>query len=316
MIQVDEAGTREALAWDKLVEALRNVFREGCESPPRQHLFIDVPDEPQAKFMLMPAWRVGEYIAVKLVNVFPGNAARGMPSVNGAVVLFSGKTGEVLAQIDGGELTSRRTAGASALAASYLARQDAKRMVMVGAGRVAENLIPAHSSVRPIEQITIWNRTHANAVKLAEKLSAEGFNVEASEDLEAAVREADLVSAATLAVDPLIRGEWLKPGTHVDLVGSFSTDVRESDDEVIRRATVFCDTREGAPVSSGDLAGPIAAGMLTADDIPDLFDLARGNHPGRTSDDEITVFKSVGASLEDFAAAVLVYEQVTEGGRA
>ena len=217
---------------------------------------------------------------------------------------------EVLAQIDGGELTSRRTAGASALAASYLARQDVKRMVMVGAGRVAENLIPAHSSVRPIEQVVIWNRTHGNALKLAEKLSAAGLDVEASEDLEAAVREADLVSAATLAVDPLIRGEWLKPGTHVDLVGSFSTDVRESDDEVIRRATVFCDTREGAPVSSGDLAGPIAAGMLTADDIPDLSDLARGVHPGRTSDDEITVFKSVGASLEDFAAAVLVYEQV------
>jgi ornithine cyclodeaminase len=316
MIQVDEQRTRAALAWEPLVEALRTIFREGCEAPPRQQLFIDVPGEPQAKFLLMPAWRVGEYIAVKLVNVFPGNAERGMPSVNGAVVLFSGRTGEVLAQIDGGELTARRTAAASALAADYLARKDSRHLVMVGTGRLAHNLIPAHATVRPIERVTVWGRTPAKATALAEEMSAAGIAAAATEDLEGAVREADVISAATLAVDPLILGEWLRPGVHVDLVGSFNPGVREADDEVIRRATVFCDTREGAPTTSGDLVKPIEAGILEVADIVDLYDLTRGRHPGRTSDDEITVFKSVGASLEDFAAAVLVYERVTSRGQA
>ncbi len=313
MITVDETATREALDWPALIEALRAVFREGCESPPRHQHFVDVPGEPQAKFLLMPAWRVGEYVAVKIVNVFPGNAARGMDSVNGIVVLFSGRTGEVLAQIDGGEVTARRTAAASALAADYLARRDARHLVLVGTGRVARNLAPAYATVRPIARVTVWGRTPAKAAALAGELSDAGFAASASEDLEAAIREADIVSAATLATEPLIRGAWLAPGTHVDLIGSFSPRVREADDEVMRRARVFCDTRAGAPASSGDLLQPIEKGILKADEIPDLFDLARGVHPGRTGEDEITAFKSVGASLEDFAAAVLVYERMTKG---
>jgi ornithine cyclodeaminase len=310
MRNVDELKTRDLLPWKELIDAIAEAFAGDVESPPKHQHYVEVPGEPEAKIMMMPAWRAGEYVCVKLVNVFPGNAVREEPSVNGVVILFDGQTGMPLARIDGGEVTSRRTAAASALAARYLARADARWHLVVGTGRVAWNLLLAHRAVRPIQKTYIWGRDFIKARRLAGAAGDIGLAAEAVDDLAAAVGLADIVSSATLSPDPLIRGEWLKPGVHVDLVGGYRPEVREADDTVVRRASVFCDTLSGAPHAAGDLTQPIEAGLLRIEDIVDLIALTRDAHPGRSSEEEITMFKSVGASLEDFAAAVLVYEKI------
>jgi len=310
MIVVGEEETRERLEWTALVEAIRAAFRGGIESPAKHQHYVEVPGEPEGKIMMMPAWRAGEYVCVKLVNMFPGNAARDMPAVNGIVILFDGKTGEALAQIDGGEVTARRTAATSALAADYLARKDIATHLVVGTGRVAWNLLLAYRAVRPIAKTFVWGRNEAKARRLAAAAGDLGLKAEAVTDIEAAVRAADAVSCATFSPDPLVRGDWLQPGAHLDLVGGYRPEVRETDDAAIGRASVFCDTLGGAPKAAGDLTQPLASGVLKLEEIVDLYGLVQGAHPGRRSDEEITLFKSVGASLEDFAAAVLVYEQV------
>jgi ornithine cyclodeaminase len=221
---------------------------------------------------------------------------------------MSATTGEPLALVDGRMLTLRRTACASALAADYLARRDATRLLMVGTGALAPHLVRAHAAIRPIREVAIWGRDGAKACALAERLSGGSFVARAAEDLEAAMREADIVSCATLSKDPLVRGDWLRPGQHVDLVGSYARDMRESDDAAVARARVHVDT-PAALLESGDLVMPIASGALREDAIAGtLADLARGRAPGRRDDAEITLFKSTGTALEDLAGAVLVYE--------
>jgi ornithine cyclodeaminase len=311
MIVVGEDETRAALPWKALIEAIREGFRAGWAMPVKHQHFVEVPGEADAKLLLMPAWAVGEYIAVKVATVFPGNAARGLPGVTAAMLLLSGRTGASLAVIDGGELTARRTAATSALAADYLARKDSKHLVVVGTGRLAgSSLIEAHAAVRPIERVTIWGRNPAKAAAVAARIGETGLDATATEDLAAAVGAADIVTSATIAQEPVIEGDWLRPGVHVDSVGTYSAESRETDDAVVRRATIFVDTRAGAPHAAGDLAIPLETGVITESDIAaDLYDLTRGNHPGRTSAEEVTFFKSVGAAVEDLAAARLVYEE-------
>ncbi|MYZ49337.1 ornithine cyclodeaminase family protein [Propylenella binzhouense] len=307
---VGAAEVLDRLRFPDLVRRLREAFRAGAVTPVRHHHAIARPGEPDATLLLMPAWsdfaahRDGGHIGVKIVNVFPGNAARGLPSVAGVYVLMSGETGAPLAVIDGHALTVRRTAAASALAASFLARADARRLVMVGAGALAPHLIEAHASIRPIEEVLIWNRHAARAEALARSLAGRPFSVGATEDLAAAVRGADIVSCATLASDPVVPGAWLSPGTHLDLVGGFTPAMRETDDEAVAKATLFVDTRDGALAEAGDLVQPLRSGLISASGIAgDLFELCRGSVPGRRSESEITLFKSVGTALEDLAAA-------------
>ena len=222
------------------------------------------------------------------------------PSVMGTYLLLAGDSGEPLAGFDGMTLTLWRTAAASALAAGFLARPEARRMAMIGAGALAPRLIAAHAAVRPITQVTIWNRTPEAAERLAAALDRPGLAVTATRDREAAVREADIVSVATMSREPLVEGAWLKPGAHVDLVGAYTPEMREADDAAIRRARVYVDTRGGALKEAGDIVQPLAAGVIGEADIAgDLFDLCRGAVPGRRSDEEITLFKSVGSAIED-----------------
>ncbi|MBA5779409.1 ornithine cyclodeaminase family protein [Stappia sp. F7233] len=310
MLQLDQATTRAMLEWRPLIEALRAMFDDGCEMPVRHHHDVAVPGEADATLLLMPAWVPGRYIGVKLATVVPGNGARGLPAVMATYCLSSGRTGEMLALIDGGELTARRTAAASALAADYLARKDASDLLLIGTGRVVENLIGAHCAVRPIRKVSVWGRDMAKAEALAEAAAREhGVEAEAAGDLGKALETADIVSAATLSEIPLIEGVRLSPGCHVDLVGAFKPSMRESDDEAIRRASVFVDTLAGATREGGDIVQPLQSGVLKMEDIRgDLFSLATGTVPGRVSEDEITLFKSVGAALEDLAGAILAYE--------
>ncbi|MBS8259769.1 ornithine cyclodeaminase family protein [Roseibium polysiphoniae] len=312
MLLLSQEETLKALPSLALVDALDAMFKSGCEMPVRHHHDMAVPGEPDATILLMPAWVPGAFAGVKIVNVMPGNSGRGLPAISAEYLLSDARTGEMLAMINGGELTARRTAAASALAARYLARKDASHLVVAGTGRVALNLVGAHMAVRPITRVTFWGRSLDKAQALAVEAAAlYGITVEGTSDLEQAVRTADIVSAATLSNVPLILGEWLQPGTHVDLVGAFKPSMRESDDEAVRRASVFVDTREGCTKEGGDISQPLASGVLTPSDIKaDLYDLAQGLHKGRVDDEEITLFKSVGAALEDLAGAILAYRTV------
>ena len=309
MQQIDANATRDALPFDALIAVIDAMFVAGAEVPPRNVHAIGGATGEQGTVLIMPAWQ-GRYMGIKTVNIFPGNAARGLPGLFSTYILYDAATGEPLAQIDGNEITSRRTAAASALAARYLARGDAGSLLVVGSGRVASLLPHAYRAVRPIREVIVWSRNHDSALKLAAELRADGFDARASDDLEAAARQADIVSCATLATQPVIRGEWLRAGSHLDLIGSFTPQMRETDDACFAGARLFVDTLE-ALQKSGDLLGPMSRGVFAPADIAGTLEaLCRGKVAGRRNDDERTVFKSVGTALEDLAAAVLVMDSV------
>ena len=307
---ISAAEVEVALDFDSLIERLRQAFRRDIAVPLRHRHAIETPEGDEATLLLMPAWQAGRHIGVKLVTVFPGNAARDLPAVMGAYLLLDGNTGSPLAMIDGPVLTAKRTAAASALAASYLARSDSERLLMVGTGALAPQLVLAHAAVRPICNVLIWGRSPDKAARLAENLNRGDFRVEATDDLEAAARGAHVISCATLSPEPLIQGAWLQPGQHLDLVGGYRPDMRETDDAAIRRARVFVDTRAGACTEAGDIVQPLESGVLAPEDIAaDLFELTRGERAGRRFYDQITLFKSVGSAIEDLAAAQLTVER-------
>jgi len=311
-MRVLDASAVEALEIAPLVEQLRQVFRAGATVPLRHHHTVPVAGGDDATLLLMPAWQQGRYLGTKIVTVFPSNNARGLSSVAGTYVLMSGHTGEPLIVIDGRMLTLRRTAAASALAARYLARQDAHRLLMIGTGALAPHLILAHATVRPIKEVAIWGRTPEKAERLARTLSNRYLKVAAAKDLASAVTAADVISCATLAHEPLIRGEWLKPGQHVDLVGGFTPEMREADDEAIDRARVYIDT-PAAMEEAGDIVQPLKSGVLIDKAIAgDLAELTQGRCHGRSFYNQITLFKSVGTGLEDLAAAILLFESSRE----
>lgn len=316
MLTISAADVDRALTFPALVETLRTAFREGAVQPVRHHHTVERPDGAASTLLLMPAWTdfnaagssAHGHIGVKIVTVSPDNNAIGKPAVMGLYLLLKGATGEPEALIDGQRLTQWRTACASALAASYLAREDASRLLVIGAGALSPFLAKAHSAVRPIKTIRIWNRTVANAEKVAAELRAEGLPAEAATDLDAELATADIVSSATISTNPLVKGALLKAGAHVDLVGGFTPDMRESDDDAISRAAVYVDTRAGATKEAGDIVQPLASGLLKPEGIvADLHELARGEKTGRTDAGQITLFKSVGAALEDLAAGIAVY---------
>ncbi len=313
---IDADATRAALPFDRLVEALRERFKTGCETPTRHVHEIanplgDAGGDAQTRRMtslLMPAWVPGRYYGVKIINIAPGNAKRGLPGLHGSYLLFDARTGVPLAHLDGDEITARRTAAASALGGSYLAREDASHLLVVGAGRVAALLPVAWRAVRKIGRVTVWARRAEEAEKLAQQWRTEGFDAQVATHLATACGEADIVSCATLASEPVVRGAWLKPGSHLDLIGSFTPTMREADDACFEDARVFVDTDE-ALTKSGDLLVPMAHGVLTENDIRGtLTTLCKGVATGRRSATERTVFKAVGSALEDLAAAMLVWE--------
>ena len=314
MRHIDQASIDGVLDPVFLADALRDAFAGDIVVPVRHHHDIHRP-EGEATLLLMPAWtgasQNNAFVGTKIVSVYPMNGAKNLPAVMGTYLLMDGTTGAPLATMDGARLTTWRTAAASALAARYLARKDASTLTMIGAGAMSPFLIRAHCEERPIKRVLLWNHNPARARDLAAQLKAEGLPVEAAPDREAAIRQADIVSAATLTTTPLIEGAWLKPGAHVDGVGAFKPSMRETDDEVVRRATLFCDTKAGALKEGGDLFQPIRDGVIKPEDVKaDLFDLTRSTHPGRTRDDEITFFKSVGTAIEDLAAAIAVWQRV------
>jgi ornithine cyclodeaminase len=296
-----------------LIDRLEAMFRAGCEVPLRHHHAL-----PGGTLLLMPAW-TARHIGIKLVTVFPDNARRSLPSVLGQYMLLDGRTGQTVALLDGTMLTRRRTACASGLAARYLAPVSATRLLMIGTGALAPHLVRVHARVRPVREVAIWGRRPEAAEALARQLAATlpaalgwPVTVRTVTDRKAAVAEADIVSCATLSKEPLVEGDWLREGQHIDLVGAYTPEMRESDDRAVWRARVHVDTRAGALKEGGDIVQPLRDGTIDEDDvIADLFELARGQQTGRLPGDttSITLFKSVGTALEDLAAAELAVEK-------
>ncbi|WP_414898881.1 ornithine cyclodeaminase family protein [Rhodovulum sp. YEN HP10] len=244
------------------------------------------------------AWIDGLGLAVKTATIFPGNDARGIPAVNGGVCLYSDADGRLEAMVDFHLVTKWKTAGDSLLAATRLARPDSRRILVLGAGNVARSLVEAYRSAFPEADFAIWSRTEARARHLAGRLGAA-----VATDLEAAVREADIVTSATMATEPLIRGDWLRPGQHVDLIGAFRPDMREADDRALQRARVFVDSRETVLGHIGELKIPLASGAIGPEDVlADYYDLAAGRFR-REDRDEITLFKNGGGAHLDLMTA-------------
>jgi alanine dehydrogenase len=253
----------------------------------------------------MPAWRIGGSLGIKVATIFPDNALRGLPAVAATYLLLDCGTGQPRALLDGAELTLRRTGAASALASRHLSVAGASRLAMVGTGRLAPHLIESHMAVRPIREVRIWGRHFERARSLAASLERPGLSVTAAADLEEAVRWADIVSCATLSHKPLVLGSWLKAGQHLDLVGGFTPQMRECDDEAITRAQLYVDTRIGAFAESGEIIGALERGVIERDAVrAELSELGSGGF-ARTAADVITLFKSVGTALEDLVAAEL-----------
>jgi ornithine cyclodeaminase len=298
---IDAAQVHAALPWSSLITALREAHRG--PKPQTGRAVLQQPrmgGQPDV-FLTIPAWQPDKALGCKLVASFPENlASHGLPTVNALYVVFDPRTGVPRAVIDGEAMIFRKTAADSALGASLLAREDVRTMLMVGAGALAPYLVAAHLAARPsLHRVLVWNRTVARAEELASRLRAERINAVVVDDLAVALSKADLVSSATMAETPLIIGAELKAGAHVDLVGSFTLTMREADDEALRRARIYCDTRDCID-RTGEIAGPIARGIIAREAIEgDLFDLCQGGAAGRRSTEEITLYKNGGGGHLD-----------------
>ncbi|WP_321905565.1 bifunctional Delta(1)-pyrroline-2-carboxylate/Delta(1)-piperideine-2-carboxylate reductase [Paraburkholderia tropica] len=309
MLTLDSNHTASRLPFDKLIAAINSMFVSGCSVPLRHsHSIEGEHGEPSGTLLLMPAWQTGGRIGIKTVSIFPANSRRSLPGLHSTFILLDATTGAPLAMLDGDVITSRRTAAASALAASFLSRNDSSNLLLVGAGRVGSLIPDAYTAVRPIRSISVWDVDARNAELLVDKLNARGFSAKLADDLESAAGNADIISCATLSTQPLIRGAWLRPGTHLDLIGGFTPTMRESDDDCYVGTSVFVDTDE-ALMKAGDLLSPMQSGAFDrALTRATLAQLCRTEHPGRQNPQEITVFKAVGTALEDLAAASLAYD--------
>lgn len=303
------AEIRSLLHHRMLLERLRQAFRSGAEVAEPVSLHLDTRQRLDSEMRVEPVWQPGRAFGISIAGRFPHNPEHDVAAQQGVFVLVDGKTGIPQATLDGPALARRCGAVASALAATYLARNDAARLLVVGTGSLALEVIEAYTQLLPIKHVLVWGRRADKAKRIVARFHRPKFRLETTDDLEGAVRGADIVACVTSSGQPLIKGEWLREGCHLDLLGGTAPDMREADDDCLHRARVFVDTRERACHLAGDLAKPLAAGVLSPDDIAgDLFDLTRGDRAGRRFYDQITLFKAVGTPLEDLAAAQIAVE--------
>jgi alanine dehydrogenase len=291
-----------------LVEVLRQAFQADLVCPPRQ--IVAVPGGTQQRLcLIMPAFDRRGAGAVKLVTVFPGNAARALPTIQAGILVFS-QDGTPVAMLDGTIVTRLRTAAASALASTFLSREDSAHLVIIGTGALAPHMAAAHAAVRPIRRISICGRHEAAAERTAAAIRLvvkPEVEVLSASSAERAVASADIVSCVTSSATPVLAGRWLREGVFVDLVGGFSPQKREADDDVVKRSRIFVDTFEGAMTEAGDILDPLSRGIIAREQVEaELADLASGRHAGRITKTELVTFKSVGTAIEDLAAAQAV----------
>lgn len=292
-----------------LVSRLEEAFRGVYACPERQ--ITTVPGGEGRIFAAMPAFDAQGCASVKLASFFPDNAARGKPTIQAAIILFDA-SGSPIAWVDGTTITRLRTGAASALASKYLSRENSSHLVTIGTGALAPYMALGHCAVRPIRRISVCGRRIDRAHATADAIRAlvrRDVEVSAADSAEDAVSTADIVSCATSSPTPVLAGKWLRVGTLVDLVGSFSPAKRETDDAALLRSRIFVDTFEGVLSEAGDIVEPLARGVIDRSRIEgELADLVSGRVTGRAGDDEITLFKSVGTAREDFAAAQMIVQ--------
>jgi ornithine cyclodeaminase/alanine dehydrogenase-like protein (mu-crystallin family) len=299
---------RRILSFPMLVAALESGHRR-----PKIEIQDGFLGSEQEQYFVRHAVDRGRFMASKLITSFPANLIKGeLPAVQAVCILFDGANGRPLAIMDGTEITYWRTAADSALGAKILAPAAPATLLVVGAGQMSSWLVRAHRTVRPsLRRVLIWNRSHERATQLSVSLRQEGIEAEAVDDLASATRLADLICTCTRSHEPLVLGGNLRPGTHLDLVGGYTPDTREADDEAARRARVFVDRRESAFKGVGDILQPIANGAIGAADVlGDLYDLLGGTVPGRRSPSDITFFKNAGGAHLDLMTAELVFLQI------
>lgn len=311
---IDKHQVHQTLNFKLLIEALNEGFAEKHTMPARQVFELEPGDPSHNAFAVLPAWNE-QVIGVKAFTYFPENSQQGFESLYSKIMLFKRKTGEPMALVDGTSITLWRTACVSALASRYLSRSDASKLLFIGTGNLAPYMIAAHMSVRPISQVNIWGRDIKKAKELAssmqEKYSDVNFDI--VDDIQSYAENADIISCATGSPTPLVYGNWLKPGCHVDLIGNHNADKRECDSEAIIRSQVFVDSQKNVLNEAGELLLPIAEGVIDKKHVKaELSELASGILPGRKKADDITLFKSVGTALSDLITANLVFKLVNE----
>ncbi|KWV51455.1 dehydrogenase [Bradyrhizobium macuxiense] len=306
---VDDSEANRVLTFPILIEAMEAAHRRPKIAVHDSYL----GDDKGQQLVTRSAVDGGRFMMTKLYTSFPGNLAQGkLPAVQAVCVLFDGVDGRPLAVMDASEITHWKTAADSALGAKQLARPDVETLLVVGAGEMAAWLVRGHRTVRPsLRRVLIWNRTAERAEVLATQFAGEGLTAEVATDLDAATREADVITTCTRSREPLVKGENLKPGTHLDLVGGFTPETRESDDEAARRSRVFVDRRESAFDGVGDILQPIKSGAISEGDVlGDHYDLAGGKVPGRLSADDITFFKNAGGGHLDLMTCETVFARL------
>lgn len=304
-----------ALRYPQFIDSLQETFAASHTMPQRQVMLLDEASASHDAFAMLPSWN-GEVIALKAFTYFPANTPP-LRTLYSQILLFSRGTGEPLALVDGVSVTCWRTAGVSALASRFLSRENSESLLLLGTGRLAPFLIRAHASVRPLNTVRIWGRTHAKALALAQAMKEEfpALDFAAVSDLEAACGQADVIVSATGSTDILVRGEWILPGTHTDFLGNHHADKRECDTAMVTRSRVFVDTRANCFKEAGEILVPVAEGAFSIDQVVgELTDLCRADVAGRRADDETTLFKSVGCALGDLCGALSVWRAIENPG--
>lgn len=316
IVQIEDEFVDQNTIFSELILELKKGFAsQNIWVPMRHHHNFPNPEVAvDSTLLIMPAWEPGKEAGVKIVTISPENGCFGLPSIQGVYVLLDAFQGGVKAILEAKSLTAKRTAATSALASSYLSREDSSSLLMIGTGALSSNLIQAHASVRPIKNVYVWGRNKEKAEAVCNELSKEDFEINPVGSIKEIIEKVDIISCATLSKTPLVLGEYLKAGQYVDLVGAYKKDMREADDMAIKKASVFVDTLQGGLKESGDIVIPLQNGTLKADAIKaDLYGLCSGKNPGRTSEEEITLFKSVGHALEDLMAATYYHNKFTNG---
>ena len=302
----DQAAVASALPYPALIDALAVGLQQSIESPLRSHY---EPNGDASTVLIMPAWKAHENLGVKLVSIWPGNSAKGQSAVSAVYVLISCEDGKPIAVLDGTELTMRRTAAAAALAARILARKNSRTLAILGTGSLSAPLAVAHASVMNFKTILVWGRDVKKAQAVVDNLALQGITAHASGDLQATLAQADVVCAASTATAPFIRSDWVKPGTHLGLIGAFTPTMAEAEPALMPRARVFADSRDAILQKGGEVLQAIQQGLIAASDIQaELAEIAAApQRAWRQSDAAITVFKSVGFASLDLIAAELVF---------
>ena len=294
-----------ALRFPDFIDALRESFAGRHTMPPRQVMLLDEGSGSHDAFAMLPSWN-DDVIALKAFTYFPENQAPHR-TLYSQILVFDRSCGEPLALVDGVSVTCWRTAGVSALASRFLSRPDSETLLLLGTGKLAPFLIRAHASVRPLRKVLIWGRSPDKAEALSESMAVEmpGLDFEVVTDLPTACGLADIVVCATGSAEILVRGEWIKPGTHTDFLGNHHATKRECDTAMVTRSRVFVDTRVNCFKEAGEILVPVLEGVFSTDQVAgELAELCRESVPARRDEQEITLFKSVGCALGDLCGAV------------